>query len=82
MNFLQMPMAILLTILFISTVSFSQVSNISYPVDPALGFSTGPAMGEKIPDFELPDQTGTSRSLQELLGKKGAVLDFYRSADW
>ena len=42
----------------------------------------GPKVGERVPDFSLPDQNGTTRSLQSLLGPKGAVLVFYRSADW
>ena len=53
-----------------------------YPVDPELGFATGPAIGETVPEFSLPDQDGTVRSLRRLLGEKGAILNFYRSADW
>jgi hypothetical protein len=42
----------------------------------------GPKVGESVPDFELPDQRGTPRKLSALLGPKGAMLVFYRSADW
>jgi peroxiredoxin len=35
-----------------------------------------------MPDFELQDQAGAARSLNSLLGPKGAVILFYRSADW
>ena len=42
----------------------------------------GPAPGEKLPAFSLPDQDGKVRSLQSLLGPKGALVLFYRSADW
>jgi peroxiredoxin len=35
-----------------------------------------------MPDFELPDQEGKAHSLQSLLGPQGALLLFYRSADW
>jgi peroxiredoxin len=35
-----------------------------------------------VPEFSLPDQTGTVRTLQSLMGKKGLMLLFYRSADW
>ncbi len=42
----------------------------------------GPRVGERVPEFSLPDQHGTVRSLRSTLGPKGAVLVFYRSADW
>ncbi|MGD0438368.1 MAG: hypothetical protein ABSB86_18070 [Bryobacteraceae bacterium] len=42
----------------------------------------GPAQGSKMPDFELQDQDGKARSLRSLLGPKGALILFYRSADW
>jgi peroxiredoxin Q/BCP len=42
----------------------------------------GPKVGDAVADFELPDQTGTSRKLSSLIGPKGAMLVFYRSADW
>jgi hypothetical protein len=42
----------------------------------------GPPVGQKVPDFSLPDQTGRPRALTSLLGPRGAVLVFYRSADW
>jgi len=43
---------------------------------------TGPAVGKPVPAFHLPDQTGAEHSLQSILGPKGALLVFYRSADW
>jgi hypothetical protein len=46
------------------------------------GFRTGPAIGEKVPEFTLPDQTGRSRSLHDLVGPNGLLLVFSRSADW
>jgi peroxiredoxin Q/BCP len=36
--------------------------------------------GELVPDFELPDQTGTKRSLTELLAGGPIVLFFYPAA--
>jgi cytochrome oxidase Cu insertion factor (SCO1/SenC/PrrC family) len=42
----------------------------------------GPKLGETAPDFSAPDQHGTTRKLSTLLGPKGALLVFYRSADW
>ena len=43
---------------------------------------TGPRVGEKVPDFTLPDQNGKAYSLQQLMGPKGLLLVFVRSADW
>jgi peroxiredoxin len=42
----------------------------------------GPQVGESVPDFSLPDQTGRTRTLQSIMGPKGAMLVFIRSADW
>ncbi|WP_072806394.1 peroxiredoxin [Rhodococcoides yunnanense] len=36
--------------------------------------------GESVPNFTLPDQTGTPRSLDELLGAGPVVLFFYPAA--
>ena len=46
------------------------------------GYQTGPAVGEKVPDFALTDQHGQHRSLDELMGPNGLLLVFSRSADW
>ena len=42
----------------------------------------GPRVGERVPDFSLPDQNGGTRTLQSIMGPKGALLVFIRSADW
>ena len=42
----------------------------------------GPQVGEKVPDFELNDQSGETRTLDSVMGPKGAMLVFIRSADW
>jgi len=42
----------------------------------------GPQVGERVPDFSLKDQTGKTRTLQSIMGPKGAMLVFVRSADW
>lgn len=46
------------------------------------GYRTGPAIGERAPDFTLPDQYGKPRTRQELMGPNGLLLVFSRSADW
>ena len=42
----------------------------------------GPAVGAKSPGFSLSDQNGQTRTLESLMGPKGLMLVFYRSADW
>ena len=42
----------------------------------------GPQVGERVPDFTLFDQAGTERTLQSIMGRRGAMLVFVRSADW
>ena len=49
------------------------------PIDVA---SLGPQVGEQVPEFSLPDQNGQMRTLESILGPKGAMLLFHRSADW
>jgi hypothetical protein len=42
----------------------------------------GPPVGSKMPSFDLKDQDGKAHTLSSLLGPKGAVILFFRSADW
>lgn len=42
----------------------------------------GPQVGERVPDFTLVDQSGRQRTLQSIMGPRGAMLVFVRSADW
>ena len=42
----------------------------------------GPQVGETVPGFSLRDQDGASRTLQSVMGTRGAMIVFIRSADW
>ena len=42
----------------------------------------GPLVGERVPDFSLVDQTGRTRNVQSIMGPRGAMRVFIRSADW
>lgn len=42
----------------------------------------GPQVGSRVPAFAATDQAGRAHTLQTLLGPKGALLVFSRSADW
>ncbi len=61
-------------------------------IDPALlkafieaqneGAVSGIAIGQTAPAFELKDQNGRTHTLKSLMGRKGVLLVFTRSADW
>jgi hypothetical protein len=42
----------------------------------------GPQVGDRLPDFSLPDTTGRMRTLADLTGPEGLVLVFNQSTDW
>lgn len=42
----------------------------------------GLGVGQKVPDFMGTDQLGRKHTLASALGAKGAMLVFFRSADW
>ena len=48
----------------------------------AEGASTGPMIGERLPDFTLPDAHGNRISFHADRGTRKAALVFYRSAVW
>ena len=60
-------------------VSSTATAQTLEPVDVS---ALGPQVGETIPDFTLPDQTGAPRTLDSIMGERGAMLVFHRSADW
>jgi cytochrome oxidase Cu insertion factor (SCO1/SenC/PrrC family) len=42
----------------------------------------GPQVGQRVPDFSLTDQQGRTQTLKTTMGSSGAMLVFFRSADW
>jgi peroxiredoxin len=42
----------------------------------------GPSVGQTIPDFSGADQLGRKHTLASSLGPEGAMVVFFRSADW
>jgi hypothetical protein len=42
----------------------------------------GPGVGNKVPEFSGTDQFGRTHTLASSLGSQGAMLVFFRSADW
>lgn len=61
---------------FIPLLAVAALAQTPPPSDP------GPKAGTKVPEFELVDQAGVSRKLASLMGPKGMLLVFTRSADW
>ena len=49
------------------------------PVDVSV---LGPQVGQQVPAFSLPDQTGRTWTRESIMGPRGAMLVFFRSADW
>jgi hypothetical protein len=43
---------------------------------------TGPEVGQQVPAFAAQDQDGRKQTLKSIMGPKGAMLVFFRSADW
>jgi len=65
------------------TLIFGIIAITATPLFANPDFDLGPPINAKAPDIGTPrDFTGTPRSLQSLMGEKGLVLFFFRSADW
>jgi hypothetical protein len=47
-----------------------------------LPFATGPEVGQKIPSFSALDQRGKMQDFNSIRGPNGAMIVFFRSADW
>ena len=73
--------AALTTILatLLSGISTSTVAQSRTPIDVE---ALGPQVGERVPDFSLPDQNGQIQTLDSIRGPNGTMLLFHRSADW
>ncbi len=59
-----------IALLVVSAAGFAQTKTV------------GPEVGTRFPQFSLPDQNGKIQTFESIKGPKGAVLVFYRSADW
>jgi hypothetical protein len=64
--------------------SFIQLAMWTLPIAALHGqdIKTGPDVGQLVPAFSAQDQEGRNQTLQSILGPKGALLVFFRSADW
>jgi len=48
----------------------------------SVSFPTGPAIGEALPDFTLPDQDGTPVDYETARAGRRAMIVLHRSASW
>ena len=64
-------------VLLVALPLYSQEARV--PIDVS---ALGPQVGERVPDFSLSDQHGVVQTLDSIVGPKGLMLLFYRSADW
>lgn len=69
-----------LALLLVSTALQGQAGGQSPPVIDE--DKLGPQVGQQVPDFRLIDQTGKVWTRDSIMGPKGAMLVFFRSADW
>jgi cytochrome oxidase Cu insertion factor (SCO1/SenC/PrrC family) len=78
-----------MTALWLSLIALPALSQPQYSTEfltdipsGSRGMVSGPEIGERIPDFEAPDQNGNLVSLDDVIGPSGAMVVFIRSADW
>jgi hypothetical protein len=74
-------MAILGTTFVLALVTSARATLQETPALPDVQ-KLGPQIGTRVPDFALLDQNEGSRTLKSLMGPKGVMLVFFRSADW
>jgi peroxiredoxin len=73
----------MLRVLAFVSLAFIALALAGSPVGANPDFDLGPAVNAKAPDIGTPpDQSGKPRALASLMGEKGLVLFFFRSADW
>lgn len=72
------------SLLFAAPTTFAQDDERTFDRPDATdeNMQTGPAVGEKIPDFDGLDQNDRRVSFDDVKGPNGALILFYRSADW
>jgi hypothetical protein len=66
-------------VLLYSFLILALASTISAQPDIA---TLGPQVGSRVPDFVGQDQFDRRQSLASVLGPQGAMIVFFRSADW
>ena len=76
-------MAVVVGLVVGAILSLSHRASLQQPSPPLPDVQKlGPQVGTPVPNFTLSDQRGQQRTLQSLMGPKGLMLVFSRSADW
>ena len=55
---------------------------LSFAVLYGQSIKTGLEIGHPVPAFSAQDQDGRTQTLKSIVGRNGAMLVFFRSADW
>ncbi len=76
------PVFLLCLVASVVTAAKSRQAPASPPAAAPNVAALGPQVGHNVPDFTLLDQHGQEHSLSSLMGPKGLILVFNRSADW
>jgi hypothetical protein len=71
--------ALAVTGLFLQTPAAQPSAPARAPIEVS---KLGPQVGQLVPDFSLKDQNGKVWTRQSIMGPRGAMLVFFRSADW
>ena len=71
-----------LKVLMRKALSFGLVIGLAALAQVSRSVKAGPAVGVAVPAFSATDQTGRTQTLESVMGAKGAMLVFFRSADW
>jgi hypothetical protein len=72
---LRTSLRVILCVLALTSAAAQQ----SPPIDIA---QLGPQVGSRVPEFSGVDQFGRTQTLGSIVGEEGAMLVFFRSADW
>ncbi len=64
------------------TVPMASVSHPGRRYPATMEFPTGPELGERLPEFTLPNQNGDLIDFHKDRGNSKAIVVFYRSAVW
>ena len=73
-------MAFLPSIAFVAAMVAQEPFDTDDPLD--ADFRTGVEIGARIPPFRIEDSNGEVWDFEKIKGPNGALLHFYRSADW
>lgn len=66
------------------SLGFDAPAPVGHPARASMpyGVATGPEVGSRLPDFQLPNSSGRLIDFHEDRGSAKAALVFYRSAVW